>query len=77
MNENPIRDALFALDESLTMMDSARHALGSMLEEMRQEMPDRACEHVGYCILYTLDLAADQGRAGFDVVWGAMKKKAA
>ncbi len=77
MTEDPIRDAWFDLDASLTMVDSARHALASMIEEMRQEMPDRAFEHVGYCILYTLDTAAEQGRAGFDIVWEATKKKAA
>ncbi len=77
MTEDPIRDAWFALDESLTMVDSARHALASMLEEIHKEIPDRAFEHVGYCILNTLDMAADRGRAGFDIVWEAVKKKAA
>ena len=55
------------------MVDTARHALGTILEDMSGQPG----ENIGICILRTLDAAAEQGEASFDIVWKAIKGKAA
>ena len=54
-------------------MDSARHALGAILEDMHGQPG----ENIGFCILRTLDAAAEQGHTNFDIVWKANKQKTA
>lgn len=54
------------------MVDTARHALGTILEDMSGQPG----EHIGFCILRTLDAATEQGEASFDIVWKAIKGKA-
>ncbi len=49
-------------------MDSARHALGSVLDEL-QELP---CTNTVACILHTLDAAAEGGRVAFDIIHKAV-----
>lgn len=71
--EDPVHDALHGLVDSLAMVDTARHALGTILEDMSGQPG----EHIGFCILRTLDAAAEQGEASFDIVWKAIKGKAA
>ena len=73
MSENPVDDALLGLADSLSMVDSARHALGTVLEDMG----GHPGENIGFCVLRTLDAAAEQGHASFDIVWKAAKQKAA
>ena len=68
MSEKTIGDALMDLESSLIKVDAARHALGSMLEDL----DDLACSNVAACILYTLDVAAREGRANFEIVHKAM-----
>ena len=68
MSDKTVDDALDGLSDTLSMVDSARHALASTLEEMHQILPDRACVAVGFCVLRTLDAAAEQGHASFDIV---------
>ncbi len=54
------------------MVNTARHALGTILEDMS----GHPGENIGFCILRTLDAAAEQWEASFDIVWKAMKGKA-
>ena len=72
MTDEPVHDALNGLADSLSMVDTARHALGTILEDMSGQPG----ENIGFCILRTLDAAAEQGQASFDIVWKAMKGKA-
>ena len=67
----PVDAALDGLADSLSMVGTARHALGTILED-RSGHPG---EQIGFCILRTLDSAIEQGEASFDIVWKAMKGK--
>ena len=77
MTKEPVREALYGVEHSLGMVDSARHALSLLMELMHEENPNWCFEHACHCILYTLDAAVKQGQADFDIVWEAMKQKAA
>ena len=73
MTKNPVDDAFLGLEDCLSMVDSARHALGAILEDMHGQPG----ENIGFCILRTLDAAAEQGHTNFDIVWKANKQKTA
>ncbi len=68
MTETPASKALLDLEHSLIQVDSARHALGSVLDEL-QELP---CTNTVACILHTLDAAAEGGRVAFDTIHKAV-----
>ena len=68
MSEKPASEAFLDLEHSLIQIDSARHALGSVLDEL-QELP---CTNTVACILHTLDAAAECGRAAFDIIYKAV-----
>ncbi len=68
MSEKTMGDALLDLESSLIKVDAARHALGSILDEL-DNLP---CSNTAACILYTLDVAAKEGRANFEIVHKAM-----
>ena len=73
MTESPVDDALNGLADSLSMVDTARHALSTILEDMGGQPGEK----IGFCILRTLDAAAEQGHTNFDIVWKANKQKTA
>ncbi len=72
MTKNPVDDALNGLADSLSMVDTARHALDTVLEDMG----GHPGENIGFCILRTLDGAAEQGQASYDIVHDAVKRLA-
>ena len=47
MSGNPADDAILGLEDCLSMVDTARHALGTILEDMC----GHPGENIGYCIL--------------------------
>ena len=73
MSGNPVDDAILGLEDCLSMVDSARHALGTILEGMC----GHPGENIGYCILRTLDSATKQGQDSIGIIEEAMKEKAA
>lgn len=73
MSENPVDDALLALGDSLSMVDTARHALGTILEDLH----GHPAENIGFCILHTLDAAAEQGQDSLKIIEEGGKEKAA
>ena len=73
MSDYPVDDAFLGLADCLSMVDAARHALGTILEDMH----GHPGENIGFCILRTLDSAAKQGQASFEIIEQAMKERAA
>ena len=71
MTDDPVDDAFRGLADCFSMMDSARHALSTILEDMC----GHPGENIGYCILRTLDSAAKDGHASFVIIEDAMKEK--
>ena len=68
MTEKTAGDALLDLEHGLIQVDAARHALGSIMDEL-QELP---CTNTVACILFTLDAAADDARVAFDIIHKAV-----
>ena len=69
MSEKTTGEALSDLEHSLIQVDAARHTLGSIMDELN----DLPCSNTAACILFTLDVAAEEGRANFDIVHKAMR----
>ena len=64
MTEDPVHDAMLGMEDSLVMVDSARHALGYLLDDLTQH----GSGEVVACIMRTLDLAAEQAGKSFGII---------
>ncbi len=64
MTEDPVHDAMVGMEDSLVMVDSARYALGYLLEDLTQH----GSGEVVACIMRTLDAAAEQAEKSFSTI---------
>ncbi len=64
MTEDHVHEAMIGMEDSLVMVDSARHALGYLLDDLTQH----GSGEVVACIVRTLDAAAEQAEKSFDII---------
>ena len=69
MTRSPVAVAIDQLDAALLDLDSARFALGSLVEEVNPDISP----HVIRCIVNTLGEAASDAEAAWGVVQGELK----
>ena len=59
------------MEHSLIQVGAARHTLGSIMDELN----DLPYSNTAACILFTLDVAAEEGWANFEIVNKALRAK--
>ena len=71
MTENTVFDAFIKLECAMGDIDTARFALASLVEEADPEVSP----HVIRCVMSTLSEAAEDAKAGYDILSEELRNK--